>query len=402
VSTLPGLSPPRLGDRSLFPDLEARAYLAHAAVSPPSLAVRRAVIAHLNDLGRRGANYFGDALAQRNRLRALLGVLLGAPSESVALVSNTSLGVSLVALSIPWEPGQRVLCFEGEFPANVTPWQRAADLFGLTVVWGKADTFRTDPDAAWAHLDRCLAEGVRVVAVSAVQFQTGHRMPLAALAQRCHAHGAELFVDAIQGAGATPLDVTAEGIDYLAAGGHKWLMGLEGAGVVTVRPEAAARMRPHAAGWLSHSDPFEFLIAGAGHLRYDRPFVETARLLETGTAPAAGYIALEASVAMLLELGVDAIHAHVNAYLDPLESALVARGFVSLRSPERAGRSCVLGVVPPVGGMDAPGWQRALAARGVVTSCPDGVLRFAPHWPNNADRELDGVIAALDAVAAEA
>jgi len=369
-------------------------------VSPPSLAVRRAVIAHLNDLGRRGAGYFGDALAQRNRTRALVARLLHAPEDTVGLVPNTSLGVSLVALSIPWEPGQRVLCFRGEFPANVTPWQRAAALFQLELVWGDADAFRTDPDAAWADFDRCLDAGVRLVAVSAVQFQTGFRMPLAEMARRCHARGAELFVDAIQAAGATPLDVTRDGIDYLAAGGHKWLMGLEGAGVVTVAPEAARHLRPHAAGWLSHVDPFAFLVQGEGHLRYDRPFVETARMLETGTAPAAGYVALEASLTLLLDLGVEAIWAHANAYLDALEAALVARGFTSLRSASPEGRSCVLGVLPPEGSrLDAPGWQRALAQHGVVTSCPDGVLRFAPHWPNDRARELPAVCAALDAVA---
>lgn len=362
--------------------------------------MRRAVIAHLNDLGRRGAGYFGDALAQRGRTRALVARLLQAPEDTVGLVPNTSLGVSLVALSIPWEPGQRVMCFRGEFPANVTPWQRAAALFQLELVWGDADAFRTTPDAAWADFDRALAAGVRLVAVSAVQFQTGFRMPIAEMARRCHAHGAELFVDAIQAAGATPLDVTRDGIDYLAAGGHKWLMGLEGAGVLTVTAEAAQRLRPHTAAWLSHVDPFAFLVQGEGHLRYDRPFIETVRLLETGTASAAGYVALEASLSLLLQLGVEPIWRHANAYLDALESALVSRGFTSLRSAAAAGRSCVLGVLPPRGsGLDAPGWQRALAQHGVATSCPDGVLRFAPHWPNHQDRELPVVCAALDAVA---
>ncbi|MEZ4410473.1 MAG: aminotransferase class V-fold PLP-dependent enzyme [Polyangiales bacterium] len=274
----PGLPPARLGDRSLFPDREPAAYLAHAAVSPPSLAARRAVIAHLGDLARRGAGAFGAAVEQRARLRSKLAAFLNAPEGTVALAQNTSVGVTDIALSIPWCAGNRVVLFRGEFPANVTPWQRAAALFSLEIVWCDADLWRTDPDAARAQLSDALSYGARVVAVSAVQFQTGHRMPLRELSDLAHAAGAELFVDAIQGLGAVPIDVEADGVDHLASGGHKWLMGVEGAGLLYARrPELHA---PHLAGWLSHTEAFSFLSEGAGRLRYDRAFRDDALRFE--------------------------------------------------------------------------------------------------------------------------
>ncbi len=391
-----GLLPPRLGDRSLFPDLEPAAYLAHAAVSPPSIALRRAVIGHLGDLARRGAGAFGAAVEQRARLRAKLESFINAPAGAVAIVQNTSLGVTEVALSIPWRPGDRVVLLRGEFPANVTPWQRAAALFSLDVVWCDADLWRTDPEAARAQLTAALSRGARVVAVSAVQFQTGHRMPLRAISDLARDAGAELFVDAIQGLGAVPLDVEAEGIDHLASGGHKWLMGVEGAGLLYARhPE---RHAPHLAGWLSHEEAFSFLSEGAGRLRYDRAFRDDALRFEGGTPNAAGCVALETSLDILAALTPSAIYAHVNAYLDALEAPLVERGFTSLRAKDPAGRSCILSVLPPEGAPDAPAMQRALASRGVVASCPDGYLRFAPHWPNDAARELPAVLAAVDAV----
>lgn len=392
----PGLPLPRLGDRALFPDLEPAAYLAHAAVSPPSLAARRAVIAHLGDLARRGAGAFGAAVEQRARLRSKLAAFLNAPEGTVALAQNTSVGVTDVALSIPWCAGNRVVLFRGEFPANVTPWQRAAALFSLELVWCDADLWRTDPEAARAQLSDALSDGARVVAVSAVQFQTGHRMPLRELSDLAHAAGAELFVDAIQALGAVPIDVEADGVDHLASGGHKWLMGVEGAGLLYARhPE---RHAPHLAGWLSHTEAFSFLSEGAGRLRYDRAFRDDALRFEGGTPNAAGYVALEASVDLLAALTPEAIHAHVNAYLDALEAPLVERGFTSLRAKDPSGRSCILSVLPPAGAPDAPAMQRALAARGVVASCPDGYLRFAPHWPNDAAREVPAVLAAVDDV----
>ncbi len=384
------------GDRSLFPSLTARAYLAHAAISPPSVLVERALAQCLQGYAARGALAFGDTIGQRVQLRAALASLLHAPEGSVGLVPNTSTGVTDVALSIPWKPGDRVLLFDGEFPANTTPWQRAADLFGLTVVWHRADLFRTDPTRAFEALDAELARGLRLVACSQVEFQTGHRLPLRAIADRAHAAGAELFVDVIQGLGAVPLDVNADDVDYLASGSHKWLMGTEGCGVVYVRPSLAPALRPWVAGWTSHEDPFRFLTDGTGHLRYDRPLRARAEVFEVGTLNALGCFALEAATGPLLALGVDAIWRHANAYLDALEAGLTARGLRSLRDGSPEGRSCILGALPPAGHpVTAPMLQRRLAERGVITSVPDGVLRFAPHWPNALD-EVPAVLAALD------
>lgn len=385
--------PPRLGDRSLFPDLQPRAYLAHAALSPASLPVRRALIAAVTDTARRGAAYFGDSLAQRDRLRHKLSALMGAEEGEVALTMNTSQGVTDVALCLPWREGDRVLCLTGEFPANVTPWQRAAALFGLDVRFIDADLFRTDPTRAWEEFDRETDGGVRLVAASAVQFQTGFRMPLAEISGRAHARGGELFVDAIQALGGTPLDVVADGVDYLASGSHKFLMGVEGVGAVYARGELARALRPHVAGWLGHPDTFDFLSQGAGLLRYDKPLRGDVGVFEQGTFNAVGCAALEASVDLLRALGVEAVHAHVNAYLDALEPGLVARGFASMRDASSAGRSCILSARPPRGSVGA--WARALAERGVVVSTPDGLLRFAPHWPNHVD-EVPAVLDALD------
>ncbi len=389
----------RMGDRALFPDLEARAYLAHAAVSPPSLPVRAAARAVLDDYARRGAEAFPTWIAQRTRLRGKLASLVGAGPDDVALSPNTTRGVTDVALCFPWRAGDRVVLFEGEFPANVTPWQRAAGLYGLETVFLTAREHLDAPDRALSRLEDSLRRGVRLVAVSAVQFQTGHRMPLGAIGTLCHAHGAALFVDAVQAVGAVPLDVSADSIDFLAAGCHKWLMAPEGAGMLYVHPRWARELRPHVAGWLSHEDPVGFLSRGAGHLRYDRPIRPRADMVEGGNSNTAGCAALEASVDILASLGVAAIHRHANAILDALEPGLVARGFQSLRSPDPAGRSCILGVLAPAG-VDGLAVQRALTARGVACSVPDGVLRFAPHWPN-APAEVPTVLDAVDSALAE-
>jgi selenocysteine lyase/cysteine desulfurase len=384
----------RLGDRSLFPQLEARAYLNHAAVSPASLPVVRAASDAMARTARDGVGAIPSALEQRERLRAKIAALLGVEREGIGFVANTTQGVVSVAQSYPWKPGDRILGFAGEFPANVTPWISAATAFDLELCLAPLAPFHESTEAGLASVERELARGVRVCAVSLVQFQTGLRMPIRELAELCHRYDAEIFVDAIQGVGVLPFDARAAGVDLLTCGSHKWLMGLEGAGFVYVRPDRREPLRTNLAGWLSHEDPVRFLFEGPGQLRYDRPFRREASFFEGGAQNTVGHAALEAAIDLIAELGPAAIERHVTAYLDRLEPELVARGFASARSSRAEARSGSLCVRPPSGTVAELG--RALRAHGIAVTTPDGWLRFSPHWPNDLD-EVPAVVAAVDA-----
>src|SRR5690606_9812769 len=155
-----------LGSRALFPDLQPVAYLNHAAISPPSRLVVEEVHKVLSDYSQHGVQAFLRWDEQRNTLRHDFARLVGATAPEIGFVSNTSAGVTHIALSFPWRRGDRVLLFRGEFPANVTPWQRAAELFGLELRFIAASAFETD--AGLELLRTELEGGVRMVAVSAV------------------------------------------------------------------------------------------------------------------------------------------------------------------------------------------------------------------------------------------
>ncbi|BDG07920.1 aminotransferase class V-fold PLP-dependent enzyme [Anaeromyxobacter paludicola] len=391
---LPDLPPPRLGDRALFPDLAPAAYLNHAGLSPLSLPVRRAVAGFTDDYGRHGGGAFARWFPRRAALREKLARLLGASPEDLALTSSTSSGLIDVALSFPWRAGDRVVCFEGEFPANVVPWQRAAALFGLEVRFVPLAPFHRGDEEGLAAVEAELRAGARLVAVSAVQFQTGLAMPLGPLARLCHAHGAELAVDAVQALGATPLDVRALEVDYLAGGSHKWLMGLEGAGVLYVRPERVEALRFGVGGWLSTEDPVSFLSKGPGLLRYDRPLRRRADAFEYGSSSLVSLVALDAAVGLLLEVGVGEIRAWLDRYLDLLEPGLAERGFASVRAREPGRRSGMLCARPPPG-VELERLRDRLAASGVAVAIPDGHVRFAPQWPNRPE-EVPLVLSAID------
>ncbi|MEL6347953.1 MAG: aminotransferase class V-fold PLP-dependent enzyme [Myxococcota bacterium] len=385
---------PVFGDRTLFPDLTPFAYLNHAAVSPPSLRVRAAAQALLDNYAAHGVGAVMETLDQRERLRARLAGLIRAQPDDIGFVANTSAGVTAVALGLRWNPGDRILLFDGEFPTNITPWQRAAQTFDLKTTFLSLDGFTDGSGDGLAQLEGALkVGGVRLVAVSAVQFQTGLRMPTAEMAALCHRYGARLFVDGIQAIGAVPFDARA--VDFMACGSHKWMMGLEGCGFLFVHPDAIDDLAPRVASWLSHDEGcLDFLFEGPGHLDYDRPIRRQASFVEGGAPNALGFVALEAAADVLAALTVPAIYQHANAYLDALEPGLIARGFVSHRAADPNRRSCILSTTVPEG-VDLKALHTALGERGVSVSTPDGRLRFSPHWPNRED-EIAPLLAALD------
>ncbi len=390
----------RLGDRSLFETLRPAAYLNHAAISPPSLAVRQAVRAVTEDYARDGVGAFMPWLEQRQRLRGKLAGLIGSQPSDIGFSANTTRGLTDIALCFPWRAGDRVLTFEGEFPANVTPWQRAAELFELELRLLPQPRADQDPAQLLSDLEAELQHPkVRLLAVSAVQFQTGLQMPLEAIGKLCEQAGVQLAVDAIQACGVAVVDVRKQHIDYLSCGSHKWLMGLDGLAFVYIDPARVEQLRPHVAGWLSHVDPLAFLFEGPGKLRYDRPIRKSADFIEGGMSNAVGAAALEASLDCILALGVEAIFDHVSGYLDLLERGLTQRGFSSLRAVEPSSRSGILSLLPPKG-VDVISLFQAIDPLRISCSTPDGLLRFAPHWPNNL-AEVPGVLEAIDEALSE-
>ena len=383
----------RIGDRTLFPTLEARAYLAHAAVAPLARDVQAAIGEVLELVGALGITAMPTMAEASDRARMAFARLVGVPAGQVARVANTSAGVTAISTGLRLEAGDRIVTFQGEFPTNVRPWMEAARRAGAEVVQVPLTPFLRSHAEGLAAVDAVLDERTVLVAVSAVEFHTGLAMPVAELAKRAHGVGARLFVDAIQAVGAMPIDAPALGVDYLACGGHKWLMGPLGVGYLHVAPAAREELDPQQVGWVGNEEPFIFLNA-PNELRYDRPLFADAQAFEQGVFNFAGLAGSAVAMETLSALGPAAIHSHVQAYHDVLEPQVEALGWRSLRSWEPAGRSGILAFDPPAGIVTEDVVVR-LGERGVVVTGPDGRLRIAPHWPNS-DAEIPFVVETLE------
>ena len=368
--------------RRQFPVTDHWTYLNHAAVAPISLPVQRAMERHLRDVAEHGLAHITDWHALYVDARRSVGRLIGARSDEIAFLKNTTDGLIAVALGVQWRPGDSVVVAEREFPANVYPWLWLAD---------KGVTIRKVPERDGRLLVEDFADAIdshtRVLTVSSVEFFSGFRNDLAALGRLCREREILFVVDGIQSVGALQIDVEKLGIDCLAADAHKWLMGPEGCAIFFCSGRAMRYVQPAAIGWASVQTSCDFLD-------YDTTLHQDARRFETGTQNTVGIAGMKAAVDLLLELGMDTVEARILSLTDRLVQGLTSAGYEVLSSRQTAEKS---GIVTCRRREEESSTQIAARLHGARVMITDrgGWLRLSPHV-YNTEEEIDQTLALMD------
>lgn len=371
---------------TIFPVTRRYAYLNHAAVSPPPLPVARAMTHFIEELSAHGSVTWDAFEIAQDGVRQRFARLIGAPEGAIALTKNVSDAFMTVAESLRWRPGDNVVVTELEFPSNVYPWLNLREQ-GVEVRFVPAREGRILAEDVAALVDT----RTRLLSLSFVEFGTGFRNDLRAMARLAHDRGALFCVDGIQGLGALQLDVTDCNIDFLGAGSPKWLLGPSHVGLLYVRPELLGELRLARRGWLSVATPFDFFD-------YAQPLRAGAARLEGGSNSITPLVGLEAALALLEAAGMADIEQRVLALAQLVRAGLEAQGCVMI-SPddpgERSGIVCFLPQSQAGAALDAVMLvERLASACGAVVAARNGAVRVSPHFYNTEDdiaRFLQGV-----------
>ena len=352
-------------------------------MSPVSRPVRTAVDKYLDE--RHGAEpeapieNFDSVFPVMEQTRARAAEVLGTTAERVDFLPNTSTGLNLLAQGLDWRDGDRIAVPDGAFPTNVYPFLNL-EREGVDV-----DFIPTEEGGyTLDDIERTLRPETRVLSVSWVHFLSGFRVDLTAVGELCAAHDVLFCVDAIQGLGALTLDVEAAGIDFLAAGGHKWLMGLQGAGLLYCDEGLQDRVHPPT-GWLHGPVDWEHLD------EYDLTFHDDARRFRTGTFNTVGIVALHAALGLYLQTGPAWCEEQVLECSTTLADELSARGLPRYGTEDPAHASGIVTVVPG----DPEGLYEHLKARDITAALRNRKVRFAPTYYNN-EADLRAVLDAVD------
>jgi cysteine desulfurase / selenocysteine lyase len=348
--------------RSDFPVTENLIYLNHAGVAPLVRPAAEAMQRLAEDALHFGSEHYPDWLDTYNGLRGAAALLIHAQPDEIALLKNTSEGIATVAMGLDWRAGDRIVAFKEEFPANQYPWQRLAAK-GVTIEWLSA----TD------SLDRIdeAAKGARLLALSFVQFLTGHRADLNAIGEICKRRGVIFVVDAIQGLGAFPLDVRAANIDGLAADGHKWMLGPEGCAVFYISRELQDQVEPVEFGWTNVASYEDYGVR-------DLTLRPDAGRYECGTLNTIGCYGLRAAIEYLLAEGVERIAPLVQALGDQIAEGAALRGYDVLGQRTRANGAGIVSFRKA--GVESGAIVARLRERRIVTAARAGWVRTSPHF----------------------
>jgi cysteine desulfurase/selenocysteine lyase len=360
--------------RDQFPVTKNLIYLNHAAVAPLSRRCAEAMQGLAQDALDFGSLHYGDWMATYEGLREATARLINASPREIAITKHTSEGIAIVATGIDWKAGDVIVCFREEFPANLFPWQRVEQEFGVVIRWLSIFDSLDKIDEA--------AKGARLLAISYVNYLNGYRVDLNGIGEICKRRGCFYLVDAIQGMGAFPIDVEAAHIDALSADAHKWMLGPEGCAVMYVRQSRLDEVRPIQVGWTNFA-------RYADYASRDMTLRADAGRYESGTLNTIGCYGVRAALELLLEVGVERIGPAVLAVTDRLASGAVELGYAlcNERTPETG--AGIVSIRKP--GVEAAMIVRNLKDAGVIAAPRQGWVRFAPHFyisPADIDRVL--------------
>jgi selenocysteine lyase/cysteine desulfurase len=366
------------GCRARFPIFDRLTYVNSCSQGALSDSVRAAYDDYPTGWDERGAP--GEYWVERaETARSTFARLIGGAADDVAVTTSLSAGISPLASAIDFSKRRKVVISDFEFPTIGQIWH-AQELRGAQVVHVPADGAEIPVERFADAID----EETAVVSIAAVCYRNGARLDVEEIARIAHERGALVVLDAYQAMGTYPLDVRGLGVDVLAAGVLKYLLGSAGLGFMWTRPGLAQELWPTQTGWFADANIFEMDID-------DYSPSPTARRFQSGTPPIPAIYAGIAGMELLEEIGIAETRAHVNELNEQLIAGVDELGgtVVTPRAPEKRG------ALVCIRANDAPALVAALGEDGIVTSERDGNLRVSAHAYNTVE-DIDMVLRGLD------
>ncbi len=366
-----------------FPILRRLAFFNHAGVAPISGPAADA-LRNYAEQAESQAYFRSGWYAQVEKAKQHAARLINAAGpHEIAIVPNTSTGLNMVAGGMNWVAGDSAVITNVEYPANRYPWENL-ERRGVELI-----EVRQDPDGRIDGDDvaEAVTNSTRIVSVSHVQYSSGYRMDVRPISEMVHQARGYLCVDAIQSVGAMPVDVKALGIDFLAADGHKWMLGPEGCGIFYCREDLVELLHPPVVGWMN-------MVEAGNYGDYKFELQKDARRFEPGTYNIPGIAAMAASMKLLLDTGMAEVWSRIEALTARLCEGLKAKGYAIFSPRGEDERSGIVTFEPPAG---APPLQKIVAdleALNIVIVVREGRLRASPHF-YNTEAQIDALVDSL-------
>ena len=363
--------------RKLFPYLqEGIIYFNHASTGPLSTLVTERLNKLLIEKSRDKIDDYSSFLEVVDETKELLSVLINANPDRLAFVDNTSNGLNIIAQSIEWKKGDRILLNDIEFPANVYPFLNLKRL-GVEVDFVKSENGIVTAD----DIINSVKNGTKMISVSFVQFLSGYKIDLEKVGNYCRSNNIVFCVDGIQGIGAANIDVQKSKIDFLSSGTQKWLMGLQGLAFIYITEELQRKIHPANLGWLSVNNAWNLLD-------YKLDLKASANVFQGGTLNSFGIYALNSSLRLFQEFGFNNVAENVSSNSIYFIDSLIKQGYQPILG--NCDKQNIAGIVTYMPENPDQVFEN-LSKKNIICSLREGQIRFSPHFYNTKE-EIDTVV----------
>lgn len=349
-------------------------YLNHAAVSPWPRRTRDAVTSFANENFHQGSLNYPGWLRVEHELRKKFQTLINAPSHNdIAIIKNTSEALSFVAGGLNWQKGNNIVITDNEFPFNHIVWQ-SLESQGVELRVAPINSYEND-EPEQAIFDLC-DSSTRLIAISSIQYGTGLKMNINKVGEYCRSNDILFLLDAIQSVGAVNFDVLDYKAHFVMADGHKWMMGPEGAGFFFCDSEQREKLKITQFGW--------HMIEAMGNYKTKtwQP-AKSARRFECGSPNMLGIHALDASLSLILEVGIEEIEKRNQQNSALMLELIEKHRQLELLSPSDTSR--LGGIVTFRHKTHTPEYvYRELMDKKIMCAERGGGVRFSPHFYTDA------------------
>ncbi|HVV67614.1 MAG TPA: aminotransferase class V-fold PLP-dependent enzyme [Gammaproteobacteria bacterium] len=365
--------------RSNYPITQRDIFLNHAATSPVSHAVITRIKTLTDEMQRPLSEHFYNWLGIVEETRRMLADLINAQPTEIAFCQSTSMALNIIAHALPLRPGDKVIVPSNEFPSNIYVWQNLRQrgiefeffevLPGVPVV----ETLRN------INLHR-----VRLISISAVSFLTGRLYELKSIVDFCHERDIYICYDAIQAIGAIPFDVQHSGVDFVASGGQKWLLGSVGAGFFYVRKALLETLNVPYVGWTSVKYPEDFSLK-------ELDLATDITRFEAGLPNILPIAGLNQSLRDLTAIGLEHIFTRIKENTTYLTTALNEQGINTLAQQDLCSGIVSFNIPPH---LDLEYFNKYLLQHNIHITQRNDYIRLSPHF-YNTEQDLQQLLAGL-------
>jgi selenocysteine lyase/cysteine desulfurase len=368
--------------RGRFPLLARKTYLNSGSYCALADTVRAAFDAYMEDRLLVGANW--DVWVGKNEaVREAMAAVLRVTPDEIAVTTSASAGLNALASAFDFS-GRRnkVLVTDYEFPTSAQIWHAQAPRGARVVHIPRGQ----DGYIPLEQFEEAIDEETQLVAMTHVCFRNGAKLDVEGVVRLAHAKGAKVLLDCYQSVGSELIDARALDIDFAIGGMLKYLLGTAGIGFLYVRDALIRDLTPTTSGWFAQADIMAMDITA------NRPS-PTARRFEAGTPPVVNCYAAEAGLAIINEIGPEAIGRRVRALTRRAMQRLEEIGWPAVTPVDDARRGPLLAIPS----RDVAGLTRAMMERNIVGSYRDNNLRLSFHFYNNDD-DIEVAVEALAAL----